>query len=295
MPVCKGDVVGGRYCLVRPIAKGGQAEVWEARQAPFNQRVALKILIPRCGVLGRERLLREAQVLAGLNHPNVVRIIDCGDVGEGSCYLAMEFIEGPRFKSLLRARKHSPQALLRLVEQVCAGLEAAHRRGVIHRDIKLSNILVHRAAGVSEQARLVDFGIARLMEGDPGLTSEGIVLGSPRFMAPELIRGQPIDLRVDIYAVGVLLFCCLVGRYPFRGRSPHEVMRAHLSQPMPTVHVPYDLPNRASLAALVCRAMARDRADRFASITELRGALNGLIPELSSLPEWRIRRLSAQQ
>ena len=282
--MCMGDVVGGRYRLVRPIAKGGQAEVWEAQQAPFNQRVALKILIPRCGALGRERLQREARVLAGLNHPNIVRIIDCGDVGEG-WYLAMEYIEGPRFKSLLRARQHSPRALLFLVEQVCAGLEAAHRRGVIHRDIKLSNILVHRAAGVREQARLVDFGIARLMEEDPGLTSEGIVLGSPRFMAPELIRGQPIDARVDVYAVGVLLFCCLMGRYPFSGRSPHEIMRAHLSCPLPTVHVPYGLPNRTSLAALVQRAMARDREDRFTSIAELRSTLNALLFDLEGHPE----------
>ena len=295
MPVCIGDVVGGRYCLVRQIAKGGQAEVWEARQSPFNQRVALKVLIPRCGALGRERLLREAQVLAGLNHPNIVRIIDCGDVGEGTFYLAMEYIEGPRFKALLRARRHSPRALLRLVEQVCAGLEAAHRRGVIHRDIKLSNILVHRAAGVQEQARLVDFGIARLMEEDPGLTSEGIVLGSPRFMAPELIRGQPIDARVDIYAVGVLLYCCLVGRYPFSGRSPHEIMRAHLSHRLPPVLVPYGLPNRASLSALVCRAMARDRADRFASIAELRAALHQLVPDLSEPPERSPLRHSAQR
>ena len=293
MPVCVGDVVGGRYRLVRPIAKGGQAEVWEAQQAPFNQRVALKILIPKCGALGRERLQREAQVLAGLNHPNIVRIIDCGDVGEG-CYLAMEYIEGPRFKSLLRARQHSPRALLFLVAQVCAGLEAAHRRGVIHRDIKLSNILIHRAAGVREQARLVDFGIARLMEEDPGLTSEGIVLGSPRFMAPELIRGQPLDARVDVYAVGVLLFCCLVGRYPFSGRSPHEIMRAHLSRPLPTVHVPYGLPNRASLAALVQRAMARDRNERFASIAELRRTLQALVPDLEGRPEAGVMRRSAR-
>lgn len=295
MPVCKGDVVGGRYSLIQPIAKGGQAEVWEARQAPFNQRVALKILIPRCGVLGRERLQREAQVLAGLNHPNIVRIIDSGEVDKESCYLAMEYIEGPRLKVLLRARRHSPLALLRLVEQVCAGLEAAHRLGVIHRDIKLSNVLVHRVAGVCEQARLVDFGIARLMEGDPGLTSEGVVLGSPRFMAPELVRGQPIDCRVDVYAVGVLLFCCLVGRYPFGGRSPHEIMRAHLSHPLPPVHVPHGLPNRASISAVVRRAMARDREDRFTSIAELRRALHQVVPELVGRPEGRLQPRAARR
>ena len=277
--MCVGDLLGGRYRLVERIAKGGQAEVWEARQAPFEQRVAVKILIPKCGELGVERMYREAQVLAGLNHPNIVRIIDCGSLLEGSCYLVMEYIEGRRFKQLLREKRHSPAALLALVEQVCNGLEAAHRLGVIHRDIKLSNILVHHPPGVSEQARVVDFGIARLMEGDPGLTSEGVVLGSPRFMAPELIRGEPIDARVDVYAVGVLLFCCLVGRYPFSGRTPHDIMRAHLFRPLPAVSIPPGLDRPEALAALVCRAMARRPADRFGTMAELRVALHKLLPE----------------
>jgi serine/threonine protein kinase len=281
MAVSAGDVIGGRYRLVERIAKGGQAEVWEARQAPFQQRVAIKILIPRGGELGMERLYREARVLAGLNHPNIVRLIDCGAVPGGSCYLAMEYIEGRRMRVLLHERKHSPAALLRLCEQVCAGLEAAHRHGVIHRDIKLSNILIHSLSGVSEQARLVDFGIARLMEGDPGLTSEGVVLGSPRFMAPELIRGEPLDAGVDIYAVGVLLFCCLVGRYPFNGDTAQEVMNAHLFRPLPRIRIPTTLPDPEGLARLLARAMAKRRDDRFATMGELRCALQPFIPASS--------------
>ncbi|MFT5681519.1 MAG: serine/threonine protein kinase [Myxococcota bacterium] len=282
MPVCVGDVIGGRYRLIEQIAKGGQAEVWEARQAPFEQRVALKILIPRCGELGIERLYREAQVLAGLNHPNIVRLIDCGELPGGSCYLAMEFIEGRRMKAVLRERKHTPAALLRLCDQVCAGLEAAHQLGVIHRDIKLSNILIHRPSGVSEQARVVDFGIARLMEGDPGLTSEGVVLGSPRFMAPELIRGEPLDARVDIYAVGVILYCCLAGRYPYNGRTAHEIMNGHLKKPLPPFRVSETLPDPEGLIALVERALARNRDERFGSMSELREALQPFISEPSA-------------
>ena len=285
----EGALIGGRYRLTRLIARGGQAEVWEADQSPFNQRVALKILIPKCGELGMERLYREARVLAGLNHPNIVRIIDCGPVSEGICYLAMEYIEGKRFKSVLRARKHSPMALLALVDQVCAGLEAAHEIGVIHRDIKLSNILVHQPIGVREQVRVVDFGIARIMEGAPGLTSEGIVLGSPRFMAPEMIRGDPLDARVDIYAVGVLLFCCLASRYPFNGRTPHEVMRAHLNEPIPAIVIPEGVPAPRRLTSIVHRALAREPNERFSSARALREALQPFIPGALGIDESGVR------
>ena len=281
MSVRAGDVIGGRYRLIEPIARGGQAEVWIARQAPFEQRVALKILIPKCGVLGVERMYREARVLAGLNHPSIVRLIDFGVLSEGSCFMAMEFIEGCRMKVLLRARKHSPAALMRLCEQVCAGLEAAHQLGVIHRDIKLSNVLIHRRSGVREQARVVDFGIARLMEGDPGITSEGVVLGSPRFMAPEQIRGEALDARIDVYAVGVLMFCCLAGRYPYSGRTAHEIMHRHLHDPLPRLHVSASLPDPEGLAAVVRQAMARSPDDRFETMGALRVALQRHLPTSS--------------
>lgn len=281
MSVQSGDVIGGRYRLVEPIARGGQAEVWVARQDPFEQRVAVKILIPKCGVLGVQRMHREAQVLAGLNHSSIVRLIDFGVLPKGSCFIAMEFIEGCRMKVLLRERRHSPAALLRLCEQVCSGLEAAHRLGVIHRDIKLSNVLIHRRSGVREQARVVDFGIARLMEGDPGLTSDGVVLGSPRFMAPEQIRGEALDARIDIYAVGVLLFCCLAGRYPYSGRTAHEIMHRHLYGPLPRLHVSASLPDPEGLAAVVRQAMARSPEDRFETMGALRAALQRHLPTSS--------------
>ena len=291
MSVSEGAVLGGRYHLVSRIAKGGQAEVWEARQVPFQQRVALKILIPRSEELGRERLAQEAAVLAGLNHPNIVRVIDCGTLEDDSFFLAMEYIEGRRLKTILRQREHSPTALLCLVDQVCSALEAAHQIGVIHRDVKLSNVLVCAQPGVPEQAKVVDFGIARLMEGDPGLTSEGMVLGSPRFMAPELIRGESIDHRVDIYGVGVLLYCCMAGNYPFNGRNPHEIMRAHLRHRPPAFRMPGEVSDPQGLGAVLARALARERHERFETMSALRAALRPHLPVTpSDLPGGPMRR-----
>lgn len=283
-PLQIGDLVGDRYQLRRRIACGGQASVWEAVQHPFQRRIALKILTPMCDAAGLERMIQEARILAALPHPNIVRIIDCGPTGD-RFFLALEYIDGVDLKTLLRQRVRRPQQLLLLLGQVCEALDFAHRCGVIHRDIKLKNILIHSPGGLGEQARVVDFGIARLMDGDPGLTSEGVVLGSPRFMAPELIRGEPFDHRVDIYAVGVLLYCCLVGRYPFNGSDPRAIMMAQLTHRLPDIHfTDPDLDRLSDLKDIVRCCLARFPEARFTDMAALHAALHPFL-QLASVSE----------
>ena len=149
----------------------------------------------------------------------------------------MEFVEGRRFSALLREGPMDPERTLRLIGQVCSALRYAHHRKVIHRDIKNSNVLVRVDHHGNEQVKVVDFGIAKLMEDDASLTMTGVVMGSPHFMAPEQARGSNIDHRVDIYAVGVLMYCGLVGRYPFNGTSSREIVSAHLSQDLSLIHI----------------------------------------------------------
>ncbi|MFT4977609.1 MAG: serine/threonine protein kinase, partial [Myxococcota bacterium] len=232
-----GELIGGRYRVEALIARGGQASVWRAKQEPLERAVALKILTPpptrEDSEPFQERFLLEARTLASLNHPNIVVVYDFGEVRDGYYYIAMEHIEGVRFSEILRQRPRDIRRTLRLIAQICSALRYAHNRGVIHRDVKNANILVRRSEEGEEIVKVVDFGIVKLQEADPGITQEGVILGSPHFMAPEQIRGEAFDHRADIYAVGVLMFCAVMGRYPYRGKTPHDIMRAHLTSPLP--------------------------------------------------------------
>ena len=278
-----GALIAGRYRIERPIATGGQASVFLARQEPLDRRVALKLLVPSPDATPKERqtfqrrFLREAKTLATLDHPNIVVIHDYGEVeGEDAYYIAMEYIEGVRFNDLLRRGPLEQGRALRLVGQVCSALRYAHQRGVIHRDIKHSNVMVRRGHDGSEQIKVVDFGIAKMMEDEGGITMTGVVLGSAHFMAPEQARGQPLDQRVDIYAVGVLLYCSLVGRYPFDGASFREIIFAHLGQEMPPFRAanPGLSPVAPALEDAVRRCLAKEPADRFADVDTLLNALS---------------------
>jgi tRNA A-37 threonylcarbamoyl transferase component Bud32 len=236
-----GVLVGGKFRIESRIARGGQASVYLARQEPLNRPVALKILSPPTYEATDEereafeqRFLLEARTLAELDHPNIVTIFDYGETEDGRYYLAMEYITGGRFLDLLKKGHLEPGRAVSLVTQVAQALRYSHKRGVVHRDVKNSNVLVRTLDNGEEQAKVVDFGLVKLSKMDSGLTQTGMILGSPHFMAPEQATGQGVDHRADIYATGVLLYCGLTGKYPFDGPHATAIITAHVTRDVPT-------------------------------------------------------------
>lgn len=284
-----GTLIGGKFRIENRIARGGQASVYLARQEPLNRAVALKILSPPSMEATDEereafeqRFLLEARTLAGLDHPNIVTIFDYGETDDGRYYLAMEYIGGGRFLDLLKKGHLESGRAVGLVLQVAQALRYAHKRGVVHRDVKNSNVLVRQLDNGEEQAKVVDFGLVKLSKMDSGLTQTGMILGSPHFMAPEQATGQGVDHRADIYATGVLLYCGLTGKYPFDGPHATAIITAHVTRDVPTfgalapnVRIPDGLEN------VVRRCLEKKPGRRYPSMDAL---IADLIPYHSGSP-----------
>ncbi len=273
-------LIAGRYRIRKRLARGGQAAVYLAHQEPLDRPVALKVLVPAPDADDadvqrfQDRFLLEARTLATLVHPNIVVVHDYGEIGPGCFYIAMEYVAGKRFSDVLRERPVDRQRLLGLIHQTCAALHYAHRRGVVHRDVKNGNILVKRDESGQEVVKVVDFGIAKLIEQDPELTQVGVILGSPHFMAPEQAQGSPLDHRTDLYAVGVLLYRALINRYPFDGANSTAILTSHIIDEVP----PFAEANpririHPQLEALVMRCLAKRADDRYQDMGALMEAL----------------------
>ena len=285
-----GALIAERYRIVRQLASGGQAAVYLAQQEPLGRQVALKLLTPPANANDQERRLfenrfqREARTLAGLDHPNIVVIYDYGSSDDDTYYIAMEYIDGVRFDVLLEDGPMAQGRALHLIAEVCAALQYAHAQKVVHRDIKHSNVLVRKRDGV-EQVKVVDFGIAKMMEEETGLTLTGVVLGSPHFMAPEQARGSKLSHLVDVYAVGVLLYRSLVGHYPFDGDSFHKIVFGHLGKEIPPFRdLSPALRIHPELEAVVRRCLAKSPEQRFASVGDLLDALAPFLAGASQNP-----------
>lgn len=269
-------VIGGRYNVLRLIARGGMASVLLAEHIALHRLVALKILHPPPSAEPedeesfRRRFQLEAETLASLDHPNIVTIHDYGQTEDGRVYLAMEYIDGPRFTDLVARGPLEPDRAIRLILQVCAALRYAHKRGVVHRDLKPSNLLTSPDAEGHERVKVVDFGLVKVGEIDQSLTREGVVLGSPHCMAPEQVQGLAVDHRADIYAVGVLLFRALTGHYPFHGSTSTATMLAHLSEPLPTfARIAPELRISPRVEGIVRRCLARKPEERYPDAASL--------------------------
>jgi predicted Ser/Thr protein kinase len=277
--MASGQVVAGRYRVERLLARGGMAAVYLAEQLGLRRRVALKILTPPGSAEDHanfeERFRLEAETLANLNHPNIVILHDYGQTEDGRYFLAMEFVDGPRFTDLLRDGPFTPDRAIALILQVCDALRYAHTKGVIHRDLKPSNLLIRPGGeGVEERVKVVDFGLARLTD-HQGITKSGMILGSPHCMAPEQVRGEDVDARTDIYSLGVLLFRSVTGGYPFHGPTSAATMIAHLNQETPTFFsVAPDLQVPSGLEAVVRRCLEKEPGARFEDVAALIGALD---------------------
>lgn len=252
-----------RYHLAAPLGQGGMGTVYAGYDTVLDRAVAIKVLNPNwLTAEGRARLLAEARAAAQLNHPHIVNVYDAGETAEGA-FIVMEYVEG---ESLYERWPLPLDEVLRVSQQVCAALHHAHTHGIIHRDLKLENVLL-TADG---QAKLSDFGLARSLSSR--LTSDSSLTGTVYYLAPEAALGQPLDGRADLYALGVLLYELTTGKLPFTGDDPLTIVSQHLYAPPvpPRAHVP-GLP--PALDALIVRLLSKDPADRPASAAEVAAAL----------------------
>ncbi len=277
-----GRIVAGRYKIERLIARGGMAVVHQAIELGLERRVALKVLAPPPeddSENFRERFRLEARTLAAMNHPNIVTCYDFGELRDGSCYLAMELVSGPRLTDLTQAGPMNPLRTVRLMLQVCAALYYAHKQGVIHRDLKTSNLLITEDAEGTEVVKVVDFGLVKVQEFDQSLTRDGVVVGSPHCMSPEQIRGnQEVDCRTDIYALGVILFRCLTGIFPFHGANATATMIAHLEEPIPAFfRAAPGVVVAPELEFVVRRCLAKAPEERYPDVRSLAADLRSCI------------------
>jgi hypothetical protein len=263
-----GDTFGG-YTIESLLGSGGMGAVYLATHERLGRKVALKVITPDRAEDQdfRARFLRESELAASLDHPHVIPIYDAGEV-DGVLYLAMRYVRGPSLQALIKERGSVPPAeTLRIAEQVAGALDAAHRTGLVHRDVKPANILL---AEPEEHAYLCDFGIAKRAS-SKGTTQTGLFLGTVDYCAPEQILGRELDGRADVYSLGCVLFHCLAGRPPFSGENEFAVLQAHLHNPPPALSdVRSDLPG--SLDGVIATAMAKQPDGRYSTAGALAAA-----------------------
>ncbi len=253
----------GTYEVLELLARGGMAEIYKGRHPRLDRTVAIKILSTSLAAEAdfRQRFEREAQAVAALRHPNIVQVFDFGDV-EGTYYMVMEFIDGVDLSGYVCEAGRMPLEQVRpLLRDIANALDYAHAEGVVHRDVKPSNVMLQEERGRT-RAILTDFGIAKIRAADTGVTKTGMMMGTLDYMAPEQVQGaRKADGRADVYALGVMLYQMLVGELPFCGDNPGAVMLAHLQQPAPDPRLLLpELPE--NVAAAILRAMAKDPDER---------------------------------
>jgi tRNA A-37 threonylcarbamoyl transferase component Bud32 len=262
----------GQYRIDAVIGAGGMGAVYKCQDKKLRREVAVKILLAPGDGKNIQRFLEEARILARLSHPNIVQVHDVGYDGHVP-YFVMELVEGESLAQRLDRLGRIPVEEARdFVAQVASGLAAVHKLGVIHRDVKAANVLI----SPDGLAKLLDFGIARPVENPPHLTSQGLVMGTPSSMAPEQLRGEDLDQRADVYALGVLLYQLLTGQRPYEGEDPtYLAQQQELHPPTPVQELRPETPD--DLTKILGKALAKRRDDRYWNCEEL---LKDLAPNL---------------
>jgi len=275
-----GRVIAERYRMEELLGRGGMGVVYRVEHVRIGKLMAMKLLH---GALARDketvkRFKREAELVSRLDHPNTVQVFDFGQ-SEGMMFLVMEYLPGRDLGQILKDDGPVPfSRVARMAAQVCGSVAQAHDHGVVHRDLKPENIMVLEESAIVDFVKVLDFGLAKLREqeemGEKSITRQGSILGTPYYMAPEHIRGEEVDARSDVYAMGALMYKVLTGVPPFWATTPVGVLTMHLTDDVepPSVRAPgRDIPPEAD--AIVLRAMAKDPAKRFQNMRELRDAL----------------------
>jgi len=270
----------GQYRIVEPIGRGGMASVYKAYQPSLDRYVAIKVLPP---YYAHEpgfamRFTREAKAVARLDHPNVLPIYDFGQQDDLS-YIVMKYVAAGTLQEMMGRPLPLEQAT-QIVEQIAAALDHAHEKGLIHRDVKPSNVLIDRG----QWALLMDFGLAKMVAGSVQLTASGVGVGTPAYMSPEQGQGGEVDARADVYSLGVVLYEMLTGRLPFDAETPLAVVLKHITDPLPlprTVNPAIPEP----VERVILKALAKEPAGRYAGAGKMAAALRQALVKAGTFPE----------
>jgi serine/threonine protein kinase len=280
--VSVGSLLAGRYRVESVLGKGGMGKVYKAEHTGIGRTVALKVLHARLGGSkeAKERFQREARASGRLSHPNIVEVSDSGELEDGSLYLVMEALEGEPLGARLERDKRIPwpEALM-MIRGVLSGLQHAHNKGVVHRDIKPDNIFLALKDG-ELVVKILDFGIAKLYAGnadDPATTRAGLTVGTPAYLSPEQAVGGAITPASDIYSTSIVLYEMLTGRPPFLDDDPLTMLTAHVSRdPPPFAEVAPDLQMPPGLEAVINHGLAKVSAERISSASEYAAKLDDI-------------------
>lgn len=289
------DILNGQFQILQKIGSGGMGSVYKAVQPEMNRMVAVKILHPK--LANRKDLVsrfrREARAMSHLTHPNTVKVYLYGELEDGSLYIVMEYLEGKNLNQTVRAEGPMPlERGLRILIQAASALEEAHRAGIIHRDLKPENIFLSQQGGMTDYAKVLDFGLAKVTEREmrPGsiiLTQEGMVFGTPEFMSPEQAQGKPLTPASDIYSLAVILYEVLTGKLPFEAKSPMEYIQLHVTaKPRP---INERVPGKTFpplLWSVLEKALAKKSEERYASGAEFAHALTAVLNGLHQVPPY---------
>jgi serine/threonine-protein kinase len=295
-----------KYELLAKLSEGGMGAVYKVRHRLLDEVRVVKVILPHLGNTAElsDRFLREARAASRLRHPNIVQILDFTVDGQGNGLLVLEHIDGPTLKEVLALSGAPPLGLtVEIARQALDALGALHRGGFVHRDIAPDNLMLTRdvsglgGAG-APLVKLIDLGIAKAVaadggELDPSLTQTGIFLGKPRYASPEQFAGEPLDARSDLYSFGIVLYELLTGRYPFQGRTVHELLAAHLrAEPLGFAESDPDGRVPPGLRKTVLRLLAKSPEERFATAEDLAAAL---APFAAPWPEEALDEILAQR
>ncbi|MBX9671102.1 MAG: serine/threonine protein kinase [Candidatus Obscuribacterales bacterium] len=273
-----GKVIGGHYKIIDVIGDGGMSRVYLALHMLLDRPVAIKYIHHKFvyDLPSVKRFQQEAKAATALKHPNICAVNEFGIDGEGRSFLVMDYVQGTSLSKLLEEKQKLPaDRAIDLLIQVSHGLEHAHSKGVIHRDIKPGNIVIVNDGG-AESVMLVDFGIAKLIRDDdsgPNLTKTGEIFGTPSYMSPEQCLGKNIDTRSDIYSLGCVLHELITGRPPFTGDGPLEVLMAHVNDEAPLLPITL---TQAGLRDVVAQALRKDPSQRYHTVKEFREDLTAI-------------------
>ena len=288
------EPLDGKYRLIQRLGAGGMGEVFKAEHVYLGATRVIKIVRPQISssTEAHDRFVREARLATKVHHQNVATLHDFATLPDGSAYMVWEFIDGENLSQLQQRRGQlAPRLAIRLAIEALSGLDAIHRAGIVHRDISPENIMIARDEDGVEHVKIIDLGVAKMEEGDPGMTATGMFIGKLRYASPEhlgfLPEGERIDGRADLFSLAIVLYEMLTGRAPFEATSPHQYYIRYSRDEAMTMPDLTAVPGGPELQSVLARALERDRTRRFATAREFSEALQRVgatMPDERSLP-----------